>query len=109
MQKLFSTNRGTTILPVTSTVDFGPVYWVASVSEEKVYYVKLANYGSTAQNVTVNIAGTTKGSLELLSGGELVSNYPHDVSITPTTSTVTGRGSFTVNLPAWAVAVLAVS
>ncbi|RAH78090.1 glycoside hydrolase [Aspergillus japonicus CBS 114.51] len=109
VQKLFSTNRGTTILPVTSSADFGPVYWVASVSEDKVYYVKLANYGSTAQNVTVNVAGTTTGSLELLSGGELVSNYPHDVSITPTTSTVSGRGSFTVNLPAWAVAVLAVS
>ncbi|RAL06952.1 glycoside hydrolase, partial [Aspergillus homomorphus CBS 101889] len=109
VQQLFSTNRGTTILAVTTSAQFGPVYWVASVSDKKVYYVKLANYGAAAQNVTVSIAGASQGTLQLLSGGEHVSNYPHNVSITPVTSHVSGKGSFAVNLPAWAVAVLAVS
>lgn len=106
---MFSTNRGSTILPVNATGDFDPLFWVASVSDAGTYYVKLANYGSTAQNVTVNIEGTTSGELQLLSGGETVSNYPHDVSITTTTSSVSGSGSFAVELPAWGVAVLAVS
>ncbi|KAL7650490.1 hypothetical protein ACMYSQ_010272 [Aspergillus niger] len=109
VQKMFSTNRGSTVLPVNTTADFDPLYWVASVSDEGTYYVKLANYGSSSQNVTVNIEGTTSGQLQLLSGGETVSNYPHDVSITTQTSTVSGSGSFTVDMPAWAVAVLAVS
>lgn len=106
---MFSTNRGSTILPVTSDSAFGPVYWVASVSDSGTYYVKLANYGSSTENVTINIEGATAGSLELLSGGELVSNYPHDVSITTSTTSVSGSGSFAVDMPAWAVAVLAVS
>ncbi|GAT21099.1 LOW QUALITY PROTEIN: alpha-L-arabinofuranosidase E [Aspergillus luchuensis] len=109
VQKMFSTNRGSTVLPVNTTADFDPLYWVASVSDEGTYYVKLANYGSSSQNVTVNIEGTTSGQLQLLSGGETVSNYPHDVSITTQTSTVSGSGSYTVDMPAWAVAVLAVS
>ncbi|KAJ5998864.1 glycoside hydrolase [Penicillium sp. IBT 35674x] len=109
VQKMFSTNRGSTIMPVTSDSAFGPVYWVASVSDTGTYYVKLANYGPSTENVTININGATAGSLELLSGGELVSNYPHDVSITTSTTSVSGSGTFTVDMPAWAVAVLAVS
>lgn len=96
------------MLPVTSDTAFGPVYWVASVADGT-YYVKLANYGSESQTITINIDGTTSGNVQLLSGGELVSNYPHNVSITTQTSSVSGSGSFTVDMPAWAVAVLAVS
>nr|QEI10540.1 GH51 alpha-L-arabinofuranosidase [Evansstolkia leycettana] len=108
VQKMFSTNRGSTILPVTSDAGFGPVYWVASVSGST-YYVKLANYGSASETVTINIDGTKSGTLEMLSGAEMGSNYPHNVTITPQTSSVSGSGSFTVTMPAWAVAVLAVS
>ncbi|KAJ5692309.1 glycoside hydrolase [Penicillium macrosclerotiorum] len=109
VQKMFSTNRGLTILPVTSDSGFGPVYWVSSVSSSGTYYVKLANYGSDTETVTVNIDGATSGTLELLSGDETVSNYPHDISITTSTTSISGSGTFTVQLPAWAVAVLAVS
>jgi alpha-N-arabinofuranosidase len=105
---LFSTNRGSTILPVTSDTGFDPVYWVASV-DESTYYVKLANYGSTEESITIDIEGKTAGTVHLLSGGELGSNYPHNITITPQTSDVSGSGSFNLTLPAWAVAVLAVS
>jgi alpha-L-arabinofuranosidase len=93
---------------VTSDTGFGPVYWVASVVGST-YYVKLANYGSSEESVTIEINGTSSGTLELLSGGEIVSNYPHNVSISTQTSDVSGSGSFAVSLPAWAVAVLTVS
>lgn len=105
---MFSTNRGSTVLPVETSDGFGPVYWVASTTDST-YFVKLANYGSSDESVTINIAGTTSGTLTMLSGGEFVSNYPHDVSITPQTSNVSGSGSFTFTMPAWSVAVLAVS
>jgi alpha-N-arabinofuranosidase len=93
---------------VTSDIAFGPVYWVASV-DKSTYYVKLANYGLPEESVTIDIEGTTAGTVQLLSGGELDSNYPHNVTIAPQTSEVSGSGSFNVTLPAWAVAVLAVS
>lgn len=92
---------------------FGPVYWVASSNSDSTYYVKLANYGSSAQTVTVNIPNVTLSSsatLTLLSGGELVSNYPGIVSVTPQTSTITGSASagYSFSMPAWGVAVVAV-
>jgi alpha-N-arabinofuranosidase len=59
--------------------------------------------------VTVNIPGTTSGQLQMLSGGESVSNYPNNVSIMTQSSSISGSGSFTFSIPAWGVAVLAVS
>lgn len=92
---------------MTSDTAFGPVYWVASV-DESTYYVKMANYGSTEESVATNIEGAKSGTLQLLSGGELDSDYSHNVTITPQKSEVSGSGSFNVTLPAWAVVVLAV-
>lgn len=105
-------NRGDTILPVTSDSDFGPVYWVASSKSDSTYYVKLANYGSSAQNLTVkfsSLAVSSPATLTLLSGGELISNYPGAVSISPSTSTIDGSASegYSFSIPAWGVAVLA--
>ncbi|KAJ6106951.1 hypothetical protein N7512_010468 [Penicillium capsulatum] len=62
VQKMFATNKGDTILPVTASGEFGPVYWVAS-KKDSLYFVKLANYGSVLQSVTVNIPGTQKGEV----------------------------------------------
>lgn len=109
---MFSANRGDTILPVTSDTGFGPVYWVASSKARSSYYVKLANYGSSEEKVTVNFSGLTllaSANLTMLSGGELVANYPGIVSITPNTTTITGSssGGYTFSIPAWGVAVLA--
>lgn len=111
---MFSTHRGDTILPVTSNSDFGPVYWVASSKSESTYYVKMANYGSSAQTVAVKFPSITlssSASLTMLSGGELVSNYPGMVSITSETSNITGSTSdgYSFSIPAWGVAVLAVA
>lgn len=113
VQNMFSSHRGTTILPVTASASFGPVYWVAS-SATGAYYVKLANYGSSMQAVTVRWTGETfsnAATLTLLSGPELTANYPGIVSITPKTSSLSGNSSagYTFSMPAWSVAVLAVT
>jgi alpha-N-arabinofuranosidase len=115
VQQMFSSHRGSTILPVTSTSGFGPLYWVASSTTSGTYYVKLANYGTATQSVTVKIPGATGASatanLIVLTGASTASNYPNDVTVTPTTSSVTGSasGGWTLNLAGYGVAVLTVT
>jgi alpha-N-arabinofuranosidase len=115
VQYLFSTHRGSTILPVTSSVGFGPLYWVASSTDDGTYYVKIANYGTTTESVTVEIPDATGASstaeLVILTGASTASNYPLDVTVQPVTSTVTGSasGGWTFNLPGYGVAVLTVT
>lgn len=87
---------------------------VASSKSNETYYVKLANYGSSTESITVKIpdvALSSSADMTLLSGGELVANYPGIVSITPQNSTITGSasGGYQFNIPAWGVAVLTVS
>lgn len=111
---MFATHHGDTILPVTSDSAFGPVYWVASSKSSSAYYVKLANYGNATETVSVKFPDVTLSSaatLTLLSAGQMVANYPGMVSITPTTSNVTGSASagYQFEIPAWGVAVLAAS
>lgn len=108
VQKMFATNKGDTILPVQSSTKFGPVYWVASKKDSQ-YFVKLANYGSVLQSVTVNVAGTAKGKIEMLAGGQYQGNKPHDMRIEPVTTNVNSTdGSYLVEMEPWSVAVLAV-
>ncbi|KAI5777416.1 alpha-L-arabinofuranosidase E [Geopyxis carbonaria] len=120
VQLLFARNRGTHVLPVAADAARGPVYWVASVDAAGAaggaggaagtYYVKLANYGAAAASVTVRLAGATAGTLTLLSAPAPTSNnQPGAPLATPVATSVQGLGAFTVALPAWAVAVLAVS
>ena len=113
VQQLFSIHRGSTVLPVTSDTAFGPVYWVASQTSASspTYYVKLANYGSTSQSVTIKIPSaslSTSATLFTVSGAATQENYPLDVTVLPVTSTVTGTASdgYTLTLPAWGVGVL---
>ncbi|KAJ5175314.1 uncharacterized protein N7482_001191 [Penicillium canariense] len=109
VQKMFASNKGDTILPVNSSSDFGPLYWVASKTNST-YYVKLANYGADEQNVTVSIPDTNSGRLEMLAGSQLQGNRPHDISIqTVITKVQNDSGNYTVNMAPWAVAALAVS
>lgn len=87
---------------------------MASSKSNDTYYVKLANYGSATESITVKIpdvALSSSADMTLLSGGELVANYPGIVSITPQNSTVTGSaaGGYQFDMPAWGVAVLAIS
>ncbi|KAB8231258.1 alpha-N-arabinofuranosidase A [Aspergillus alliaceus] len=109
VQKMFSTNRGTTILPVNSTSDFGPLYWGASRTNST-YYVKLANYGENNQTVQVNVPDTKSGMLEMLSGPKEAYNTVHNITIEPTVDNITSSdGSYSVEMAPWSVAVLVVS
>lgn len=115
VQLLFSKARGSTILPVSSDTNFNPLYWVASSTTAGTYYVKLANYGTTAQTVTVEIPGATGASstanLQTLTGPSTQSNYPLNVTVTPVSTNVTGSASsgWTFSVPGYGVAVLTVS
>ncbi|KAJ9299757.1 hypothetical protein DTO271G3_2641 [Paecilomyces variotii] len=107
VQQLFSTNRGDTIKEVTSDSNFGPVFWCAS-SKGSTYYVKLANYGQDTQSLDVTIPDKTTATLTYVANDDpnaYNSDEQHPVS--PVTKTLTGNGTFTFTLPAWAVAVLA--
>lgn len=109
VQQMFSTNRGSTILPVNSTAGFGPLYWVASHTSDT-YYVKLANYGEDHQTVYVEVPDTKSGKLETLSGPRDGYNIPHNVTIKPVTKNVTvSHGNYTIEMTPWSVAVLVVS
>lgn len=107
---MFSTNRGDTIKEVKSDSAFGPVYWVASSASDK-YYVKLANYGSDVQDLSVTIDGKTSAKLTVLADDDPnASNTPEETPVVPVDSSVTAQdGVFSFSLPAWSVAVLAVS
>lgn len=106
---MFAENKGTTILPVSSTTGFGPLYWVASKNDTSTH-VKLANYGADPQTVKVSIPDTSSGALETLSGPQLEGNRPHDVRIVPQRHEVNGpAGNYTVVMPPWGVAILAVA
>ncbi|KAJ5593923.1 Arabinosidase A [Penicillium hispanicum] len=110
VQQMFSTNRGDTIKEVTSDAAFGPVYWVASSTSNN-YFVKLANYGSDVQDVSVAISGMTTAKLTVVGDNDPnASNTDTETPITPVDSTLsTSNGTFTFTLPAWSVAVLAAS
>ncbi|CAL5869478.1 uncharacterized protein PFLUO_LOCUS3707 [Penicillium psychrofluorescens] len=109
VQKMFASNKGHTVLPVTSSSDFGPLYWVATKSDSE-NYVKLANYGPDNQTVQVSVPGTRTGRLEMLSGGQLESNQPQNVTVQAVNQSVfDAQGNYAVNMPPWAIAVLVVS
>ena len=103
------TNKGDTILPVESSADFGPLYWVASKTDSK-YYLKLANYGTDHQSVKVSIPGTKSGRLEILAGPRYQGDTPYHAQIqTVTTSVFNPQGNYSIQMEPWAIAVLAVS
>lgn len=103
---MFSSNKGNTVLPVNSTADFGPLYWVATKTDSK-YYMKLANYGPDEQNVTVSIPKTESGRLEMLAGAQNEGNQPFNVTVMPVTTKLKGdHGNYSVTMAPWAVAVL---
>ncbi|BCR98392.1 uncharacterized protein AKAW2_40075A [Aspergillus luchuensis] len=109
VQRMFSTNRGDTILPVNTTATFGPLYWVASRTNST-YFVKLANYGPKNQSVRVKVPHTKTGHVEMLYGSQNATNYVHNITVQPTVKNVTSSsGTYSVDMPPWGVAVLSVS
>ncbi|KAJ5675663.1 Glycoside hydrolase superfamily [Penicillium macrosclerotiorum] len=106
IQKMFASNKGDTVLPVNSSTDFGPLYWVASKTGST-YYLKLANYGQDEQSVIVSVPGTKEGKVEMLAGPQHEGNQPFNITITPTTTKMHSRnGTYTLKMEPWAVAVL---
>ncbi|CAG7918492.1 unnamed protein product [Penicillium olsonii] len=107
VQQIFSANRGETIREITSDSQFGPVYWVASNTDET-YYVKLANYGSKTETVSVKIAGSTKAKLTVVANNDAnAANTDTETLVTPVDSELSGKdGEFSLTLPAWSAAVL---
>lgn len=106
---MFAENKGTTILPISSTTGFGPLYWVASKNETNTQ-VKLANYGADKQTIHVSIPDTSSGIVETLYGGQYEGNRPHDVRIIPQRHGLSSSsGNYTVEMPPWGIAILAVA
>ncbi|KAL4879286.1 glycoside hydrolase superfamily [Aspergillus karnatakaensis] len=112
VQKMFMHHRGNVVHSVNSTTHFGPVYWVATSSNNRTtFQVKLANYGKQRQIINVDIPGTRSGRLEVLSGPRNAVNLPHDVSVKPVVRNISSLGNssmYNLVLPPWGVAVLAV-
>ncbi|OCL11008.1 glycoside hydrolase family 51 protein [Glonium stellatum] len=109
-QKMFSANRGDTILNFTSNEEFGPLYWVVSKhSPTSTYFLKLANYGADTVGVYLTIPGTSEGTLTVLSGpADEFNSDSNPNNIVPKLTDIKGsEGTFEVNLPPWSVAVLA--
>ncbi|KAL4995142.1 glycoside hydrolase superfamily [Aspergillus recurvatus] len=108
VNRMFSTNQGSTVHRVRSTASFGPLYWVAT-SNETSYQVKLANYGAANQTVNIRVPGVGRGVLEMIFGPKDASNLPGKVKIVPVLSDIrAGREGYTVHIPPWGVAVLVV-
>lgn len=85
------------------------MYWVASSAGTQ-YFVKLANYGADAQDVTVSIPGLTSGKLTVLADNNPdASNTVNQTLVVPSAKEVAGNGSFSFSLPAWSVAILDVN
>lgn len=114
VQQLLSVHRGDTILPVNSSVGFGRLYYVASSTKTGLFYVKLANYGTASQDVTVKIPGATGASantnLVTFTGPATASNYPLNVTSKPFSSAFTGSatGGWTFSTPGFGIAILTV-
>ncbi|KAJ5651778.1 Arabinosidase A [Penicillium longicatenatum] len=111
VQQMFASNLGDTVKKVTSDSAFGPVYWVASSANDSSYFVKLANYGSDTQDLSVTIDGMTTAKLTVVGDDDAnASNTVDETPVAPVESTLTASdGTFTFTMPAWSVAVLAAS
>jgi alpha-N-arabinofuranosidase len=111
VQQMFASNLGDTVKKVTSDSAFGPVYWVASSANDSSYFVKLANYGSDTQDLSVTIDGMTTAKLTVVGDDDAnASNTVDETPVAPVESTLTASdGTFTFTVPAWSVAVLAAS
>ncbi|RDL30791.1 Uncharacterized protein BP5553_10136 [Venustampulla echinocandica] len=113
--KLFSNNRFTAVLPMTSSAAFGPAYYVAGINDDTDMYIfKAAVYNTTSEvPFTLSFPGTTEGRtarLTLLTapGGAYAMNTfggPNAVDTNVSTITASGSG-FSFSLPQWSIAVL---
>lgn len=110
VQKMFAENRGHTTLPMYSSVNFGPLYWVATRNDTSMQ-TKLVNYGEDSHSLNISMPNTRSGQLLMISGGQDQGNTPHNVGIVPSSQDVQSSaddgGVYAVEMPPWSVAVLA--
>lgn len=115
---MFSTNRGTTILPVNATyyngtaAEFKPIYWVASHSSKTgEYFVKMAMYNGTSTDVSVDVPSAARtATLTTLSAPHADSyNSPRNETSVYNTSRIHKTDSgFRFTIENYMVAVIAV-
>ncbi|RPB01150.1 alpha-L-arabinofuranosidase A [Choiromyces venosus 120613-1] len=114
VQKLFGTNHGIVVLPVTSDEGFGPFYWSASTNDAGKYFLKIANYnGTDNSSVSFSVAGSTVTSAKLTTlsaPSPWSSNTPRSETTVWKETAVTRNsdGKFVFDVPSLTVAVLAV-
>ncbi|EAW08967.1 putative alpha-L-arabinofuranosidase [Aspergillus clavatus NRRL 1] len=109
VQKMFASTLGEKIVPVTSSTGFGPCYWVASRTNST-FHIKMANYQGQNQTVDVVVPETKSGTLEMISGPEYAGNLPSDVLLRPEIHNISSPyGAYSIIIPPWGVAVLAVT
>lgn len=106
---MFAENKGHTTLPMYSSVDFGPLYWVASKNDTHMQ-MKIVNYGEDQHSLNISMPDTRSGVLVVLTGGQYQGNTPHNIRILPETqdiqSTSEDGGVYDVEIAPWSVAVL---
>ncbi|KAH9852567.1 glycoside hydrolase family 51 protein [Lenzites betulinus] len=111
-QKLFSLNKGDQYLPSTLPTNGGTLHWsITRASSSGQTFIKIANAGSTAQSLTLDLTQfasvSTSGTLQVLTGAETASNTPAAPNtVVPKTSTITTGKTFTYNAPAFSVSVI---
>lgn len=114
MEQLFSTFHGHETIPVSTTSgDFNPLWWAASISENDVQvYFKVINSGNSSIPLTINAdrtlssANGTTIQAESLESFNYVGNAT-TVSSKPISGLPSPSGqSFTWDVPAWSVNVL---
>lgn len=114
VQQMWSANRADTILRVDATGgNFNPLFWVAGAKNStKQVFLKVSNYGSTAQTVSVNLKGSrvhSQGVSIVLTGGANDTNSastPNNVAPKSSTFSVTDGNAFSFTFPAWSASVL---
>jgi len=115
VQKLFSANRGDTILATSSSAPQNPLFWVASKnSRTKQVFVKLTNTGTQASPLNFNFTDLNIGSqgqvTVLTHSNYNAKNTPQaPQTVVPTTASVKAGKQFTYNVPAQSVVVVALT
>ncbi len=114
MVQLFSGTRFTEILPITSTTNFGPVYWVAGQNTATGSHIlKVAVYNSTGTvPITVSFGGVLPGVQAILTvltapNGTSYAQIGSDPVITTVTTLTAGAQGFSFDMPDLSIAVLA--
>ena len=117
MQKLFSTNKGTKVVPITlnneAVTGQDSLYATAAIDEaENELVIKIVNATVKQQNHTITLAGinsvASKGKMIVLKSDDLysVNSFEHPKNIAPQESEIDIKGKkIQLNLPPFSLTV----